>query len=121
MALIIIVYTYQWFLNFSESRRPFSIKIFFRGVIYAVVSKSTYLPYIKTTSVFGLSKYSCIRKIFSKLTIYFSMKIENSDHRGGGFIHISDFFEGVKVKFFRLISKPITYLVSLVLESTKYL
>ena len=40
----------------------------------------------------------------------------------GPLVYISDFFEGVKVKFFRFISKQIAYLVSLntlVLESIK--
>ena len=41
---------------------------------------------------------------------------------GGAFVYISDFFEGVIVRFFRFISKQIPYLVSLnslVLESIK--
>ena len=38
------------------------------------------LTYIKTNSVFGLSKYSCIRKISWESIFYFSMKIKNSDH-----------------------------------------
>ena len=40
----------------------------------------------------------------------------------GPFVYISDFFEGVKVKFFRFLSKQIAYLVflnTLVLESIK--
>ena len=49
------------------------------------------------------------------------MKIKNSDHRGTLYIYNSDFFEGVKVKFFRFISKQILNFVSLntlVLETT---
>ena len=42
-----------------------------------------------------------------ELIVYFSMKIKNSDHRAGPFVYISDFFDGVKVKFFRFISKQI--------------
>ena len=51
------------------------------------------------------------------------MKIKNSDHKGGGpFVYISNFFTGVKVKFFRFISKQIPDLVTLntlILESIK--
>ena len=41
------------------------------------------------------------------------MKIKNSDHWGRPFVYISDFFGGVKVKFFCFISKQIAFLVSL--------
>ena len=79
----------QGFINFSGPRRPFLIKIFpWRPSL----SNSSY---IKTNTVFGLSK---------------------------PFVYISEFFESVKVKFFRIISKQIPYLVSLntlVLESIK--
>ena len=57
--------------------------------------------------------------VLEAIKISWKLKIQTT---GGPFVYISDFFEGVKVKFFRLISKQITYLVSLntlVLESIK--
>ena len=42
--------------------------------------------------------------------------------QGGPFVYMSDFFDGVKVKFFRFISKQIPYMFSLntlVFESIK--
>ena len=61
--------------------------------------------YIKTNTVFGLSTYSCIRidkNIFEMNSLFF---YENQKFRlqGGPFVYISDFFESVKVKFFRFM------------------
>ena len=61
-------------------------------------------------------------KISLVLIFYFSMKIKDSDYRGGPFVYISDFLEVVQVKFFLFISKLIPYLASqnsLVLQSIK--
>ena len=79
--------------------------------------------YIKTNIVFGLSKNSCIRidKNILLINSLFFNENKNSDHRGP-FVNISDFFEGVKLKSFRFLSKQIPYFVSLntlVLESIK--
>ena len=81
--------------------------------------KSTY---IKTNTVFGLSKYFCIRIDKNILRINSLFFQENPKFRPQGepFVYISDFFEGGKVKFFRFILKQIPYFVSLntfVLES----
>ena len=70
-----------------------------------------------------MSKYSCVRINKNILEINSLFFYENKKFRpqGGPFVYIPDFFEGVKVKFFRFISKQIPYLVSLntllVLES----
>ena len=71
--------------------------------------------YIKTNTIFCLSKYYCIRidkNILGMNSLFF---YENQKFRSqaGPFVNISDFFKGVKVKFFRFISKQIPYLVSL--------
>ena len=85
--------------NVSLSRRLFSIKIFPRRHI---LNKCTL---IKTNTVFGLSKYSCIRIDKNSLGINSLFFYENQKFRpqGGPFVYISDFFEGVKVKFFRFM------------------
>ena len=106
------------FPNFSESRRLFLIKLF---LWRPILTKRTY---IKTNTVFGLSKYSYIRintNIFGINSLFF---YENQRFRpqGGPFVFITDFLKGVKVKFFRFISKQIPFLASvntLVLESIK--
>ena len=79
----------QGFLNFSDSRRLFSIKIF---PCRPALSKSTY---IKTNTVFLLSKYSCIRidkNIFGINSLFFS---ENKKFRPQGGTHCIHF------RFFR--------------------
>ena len=58
--------------------------------------------YIKTNTVFGLSKYSCIRidkNIFGINSLFF---YENQKIQLGGTlcVYISGFFEGVKFNFY---------------------
>ena len=60
--------------------------------------------YIKTNTVSGLSKYSCIRndKHILKINNLFFYQNQKFGPQGP-FVYISDFFESVKVKFFRFI------------------
>ena len=70
---------------------------------------------IKTNIVFGLSKYSCIRinKNILRISSLFFYENQKLRPHEGPFVYISDFFECVKVKFFRFISKQILNSVSL--------
>ena len=75
--------------------------------IFSRPSKLNFSFYIKTNSVFGLTKYSCIRidKNILGNNNLFSMKIKNSDHC----IHFR-FFQGCQssifsVNVFLIVSK----------------
>ena len=65
----------------------------------------------------GLSKYSGIRIDENIMGINSLFFYENQKFgpQGEPFVFNSDFLEGVKVKFFRIISKQIPYFVSLIL------
>ena len=114
--------TTKWGSQTFPSRSAVFQLNFFHGPLPLI--KSTY---IKTNTVFGLSKYSCIwidKNIrgINSLFFYENQKFRPQMGPFALYINISDFYEGVKDNFFCFISKQIPYLVSLntfVLESIK--
>ena len=85
-----------------------------KGVFISDIFKCVKVKYFRFKSK-PYSKYSGIRIGKNILRINYLFFYENRKFRprGGPFEFISYFFEGVKVEFFRFISKQIAYLVSL--------